>query len=351
MNKVDEVLNKTKRKSETKKWKMYVFAVLGVLIVVSGFFGGMALLNPIVDEYLHNKKDIVAVYDFLDLKVGLNETAVYFMGSSIVGNGIDAEEINKILNERGYNIKVYNIAINAATPSQRTVLTQNIIESHPALVVFGESYYMLKNHTLNDERIFVVKDRLKLREDSFHLYSTEDYNVLTKTYTLLDNKRLLRNAILYSLTDRTKINVSDTVDLYTVAFGKNWRSNEETNPNYSRQGIINDANSGGWSPEITTQTTSGKEAIAYNAKALRDAGIKTVIVNMPLHPLISEHVTAESRQNTFDFLNSTGSKWYDYEFACPDEDCWYKDGHHLAPVTGAKAFAPLMADLIIQELS
>ena len=73
-----------------------------------------------------------------------------------------------------------------------------------------------------------------------------------------------------------------------------------------------------------------------------------VILNMPLHPLISEHVTEESRENFFALLDSTGALWYDYEFACPDDDYWYKDGHHIAPETGAKQFAPQMAELIIE---
>ena len=350
MSRTNDILEKTKRKEpEAKKWKVVVGIVVGlgigflIFCAVWGIF-----INPMVDEYLQNKKDIVAVYDFLDLKVGSDNTVVYFIGSSIVGCGIDPYEINRILNEKGLDIVTYNVAIDGTNARQRSLLTQNIIDSEPDLVIFGESYHIAVSNGLNHERVFVVGDKLKLRDDQLYLYTDDELEMINRPTSYFDNKRFVSNALGYYLSGSQNIDLTSTYDLYSITFGSDWRHIEENRPQYGYDGIVADANSGVWSPLITKETTHAKEAMKYNAQALMDAGIPVVILNMPLHPLVSEHVTEESRENFFEFLDSTGALWYDYEFACPDDEYWYKDGHHIAPETGAKMFAPQMAELIIE---
>ena len=349
--KIDKLIEKTTEKDGVEKWKVVVGIVvglgIGLLIFCSlwGFF-----INPMVDDYLQNKKDIVAVYDFLDLKVGSDQTVVYFIGSSIVGCGIDSYEINRILRDNGLNIVTYNIAIDGTNARQRSLLTQNIIDSEPDLVIFGESYHIAVNNGLNHERIFVVADKLKIRDDQLYLYNSNELEMINRPASYFDKKRFVSSALAYHRSNPQKIDLTNTYDLYTVTYGSDWRHNQENRQKYGYryEGIVADANRGGWSPVITKETTPAKEAMKYNAQALMDAGIPVVILNMPLHPLVSERVTEESRENFFEFLDSTGALWYDYEFACPDDEYWYKDGHHIAPETGAKMFAPQMAELIIE---
>ena len=351
MSRTDDIIDKTKRKEpEAKKWKVVVGIVVGLVLAVSLFMSVWSfVLTPIIDDYVSNTKQVVAVYDFYDLKVGEERTAIYFIGSSIIGCGIDSDEINHILIEEGYDITVYNLGIDDNDPIEQSLQIQNIIDSKPALVIFGETYNRILQEKWNEEAVFLVRDRITVRPDSLHIYSDDELDELLKSPELFDNKRFTVSAITQSLKGIQDIDVTSSTDMYSLPKGDNWRHTEENNPNYKGyDGIVEEANSGSWSPVITDEMTNAKEALIYNAKTLMDAGIPVVILNMPLHPLISEHVREESRENFFALLDSTGALWYDYEFACPDDDYWYKDGHHIAPETGAKLFAPQMAELIIE---
>ena len=344
--KIDKLIEKTIEKDGVKKWAVVLVVILGVVLAYFGL--GLYLDIVGVNTYISETKQVVAVYDFYDLKVGYDEIAVYFIGSSIIGCGIDSDEINRILKEEGYEITVYNLGIDGDNPLERSLQMQNIIESSPSLVIFGETYSRVTPQSLNEEKVFLVKDKLNIQIDSLHLYSTEELWTLLKPHTYLDNKRFVESAKKYSPKGIEQTDSVVSTDLYTLTYGSTWRYNEENNPKYSRDGIVAEANRGSWSPVITDEMTNAKEAVIYNAQTLMDAGIPVVILNMPLHPLISEHVTEESRENFFELLESTGALWYDYEFACPDDEYWYKDGHHIAPETGAEMFAPQMAELIIE---
>ena len=345
--KIDRLIEKTTEKDGVKKWAVVVAIIIGVVLAYFGL--GLYLDYVGVNTYISETKQVVAVYDFYDLKVGDSETAVYFIGSSIIGCGIDSDEINRILDEKGYEITVYNLGIDGNDPVEQSLQIQNIIDSSPSLVIFGETYNRLIQQTWNEEVVFLVSDKIRLRSDSFYLYSKDELWTLLKPHTYLDNKRFVESAKKYTPKGIEQVDSVVSTDLYTLTKASSWRYNEENNPNYKGyQGIVEEANSGSWSPVITDEMTNAKEAVIYNAKTLMDAGIPVVILNMPLHPLISEHVTEESRENLFDLLDSTGALWYDYEFACPDDEYWYKDGHHIAPETGAKMFAPQMAELIIE---
>ena len=102
-----------------------------------------------------------------------------------------------------------------------------------------------------------------------------------------------------------------------------------------------------WHPIVTNESTRYKQALIYNVQTLQNAGIPVVLINMPLHPLTSEKITDESRQNFYDLLNETGAKWYDMELGCGDE--YFFDSHHMT-FYGATQFAPRMAELIISEV-
>ena len=345
--KIDHLIEKTTEKDGVKKWAVVLVIILGVVLAYFGL--GLYLDFVGVNTYISETKQVVAVYDFYDLKIGETETAVYFIGSSIIGCGIDSDEINRLLREEGYDITVYNLGIDGNDPFEQSLQIQNIIDSKPSLVIFGETYNRLLQQTWNEEVVFLVNDRITLRPESLYLYTTDELWTILKPHTYLDDKRFVESAKKYSPKGIKQIDSVVSTDLYTLTKSSSWRHTEENNPNYKGyEGIVAEANSGGWSPLITDEMTNAKEAVIYNARTLMDAGIPVVILNMPLHPLISEHVTEESRENFFALLDSTGALWYDYEFACPDDEYWYKDGHHIAPETGAKMFAPQMAELIIE---
>lgn len=342
--KIDRLIEKTTEKDGVKKWAVILTIILGVVLAYFGL--GLYLDFVGVDTYISETKQVVAVYDFYDLKVGETETAVYFIGSSIIGWSIDSNEINRILNNEGYNITVYNLAIDWDNPLERSLQIQNIIDSSPSLVVFGETYSRVTHQKINEEKVFLVKDKLKIRLDSLYLYSNDELWTILKPHTYLDDKRFVNSARKYTPKGIEQIDSVVSTDVYLLcAGGVEWRLRDRP---YNINAIISEANEGSWSPVITEEMTNAKEALIYNTQTLMDANIPVVILNMPLHPLISEHVTEESRENFFSLLDSTGAIWYDYEFSCPENYYWSYDGHHINPDVGAKMFAPQMAELIIE---
>ena len=347
MSRTNDILEKTKRKEpEAKKWKVVVGIVVGLFVGCLLFCGIWGyVVDPFIDEYLQNKKDVVAIYDFLELNVGEEETAVYFIGSSLIGHAIDSEEINRLLNERGSNVTVYNLGLSASSARQRSILNQNIIDSKPSLVVIGGTYRYTLYNDINYERIITVRDDLKISSDSYYLFTSEELAEINKPYTYFDDKRFVFNALSsYILDGDSRINLRSTTDIYTITKETDWRVKDEFRYSEIDVGM----SLGWWAPVITDEITQAREAIIYNVNTFKDAGIPVVIINMPLHPLVSEHITDESRENYFEFLDSTGAIWYDYEFACQDDKYWYWEGAHIAPETGAKMFAPQMAELIIE---
>lgn len=354
MSKIEKLLDKTRRKGDTKKWKMYVFAVVGILIVVGGFCGILTLLNPVFDNYFGGTERMYLQYDFYELEKENppQHDTVYFVGSSYIGCSIDSDEINRILHERGYtNITAYNLGQDGLYSLGRSLQIQNIIDSAPSLVILGESYDFASdasyvNILSDDARIRKVHDRLDVRQDALSLYS-EDLLKLIFTPAVFDKKSFLKPAIDYLRSGGVRKDISNVTDYYMITGGGALgRYNAENDPNYPH--VTREKVNG---VTVSSEMNTAKEAIIYNAKTLHEAGIPVVIISTPLHPFSSEKITDETRQNFFDMLNTTGVKWYDYEFALPDESCWYKDGRHVAPFTGAKTFAPVMADLIIQEMT
>ena len=353
--KIDRLIEKTAEKDGVKKWKVVVGIVVGLVLACGLFLGFWTLVfSPIIDEYVTNTKQTVVVYDFYDLKVGESETAVYFIGSSLIGFAIDSDEITRILREGGRHITAYNLGISGdVNPLQTSLQIQNIIDSKPSLVVFGVSPYMLNyNNGLNEEKVFLVQDRLNIRDDAWYLYSKDDKFTILKPRLPFDDKRFTRSAISYFMTGSHKINLSSSTDLFNMANGGNWRYIEENSvSNEQYYSFVQDAKVKNIGTVVTKDMTEAKASMLYNAKTLSDAGIPVIFINMPIHPETSHDISEESRQIFFDFLNTTGVKWYDYEYSCQDDNYWYDDGYHMAPLTGSKLFAPVMADLIIQELS
>ena len=198
MSKAEKVQNHLKSADEPKKWKAYAIVAVGVLVGVGLFFGGMAVLDPIIQEYIDNKP-ISHLYDFYDLKVGENQTAVYFLGNSQIGADVYIPLIKNELNQKGYgDISVYNIYRDSDNPIRRLSHIENIIESKPSLVIYGVSPWIFTSDTSGwvDEDVLLVKDHLNLNPNADYLYSDEELEDLyVETTTPFYMKKFLKSAI------------------------------------------------------------------------------------------------------------------------------------------------------------
>ncbi len=304
-------------------------------------------INPTIERYIDNQP-IIKLYDFYDQKVGLNTTAVYFIGSSIIIDGVAPPLIHKNLTSQGYNnVTAYNLGISGDTPLQRSVQIQKIIDSKPSLVIFGLTYRSFVDKRFVEEYIVLPHDRLQIRNDSLCLYSKDETELFDTVPDIFYTKKYLLSALNANIDNNNSINrFFNEYDIEEYLRSRNNAINVTPNlPEVIRQ--ANDPNDL-WRPVITKEHNRYKEAILYNVKTLQDAGIPCVIVNMPLHPITSAKITDNTRNNYFALLNKTGAPIYDLEHIFENED--FRDSHHPS-WKGAIKIEPYFTQIILQELN
>ncbi|MDE2521575.1 MAG: hypothetical protein O0X93_00255 [Methanocorpusculum sp.] len=343
MDKWGAVNTKLTKEDGTTRSTVVVCVLTGVLIAGGLFVAGMYAAEPVIDAYLHDTKQIYWLYDFYDQDIGSTQTAVYFIGSSVVGDAVHCREIDQYLQNAGYNISTYNLLMDGDTPLRRLPQIQNIISSHPSLVVIGVTYRSVTDDQWVDETVVLVHDKLKINPDASQFYSSEELHDLKQKPDLRYKVRFLRSVLMPYRDTWGNDGISYAKDPFIVI------SNDRRTANILIENIQKQANdpSDKWRPVVPAEMTRHKQALIYNVQTLQDAGIPVVLINMPLHPLFSEKITNESRQNFFDLLNETGAKWYDMEFAYDSE--YFRDSHH-ASLEGGTFFSQDMAELIISEV-
>ena len=338
MSKIEDLLNRTVRQdNKANRWVVIVAIAIVSCVAIGSLL--CAIYFADVDGYLQKNKPIIGVYDFYDQKVGENETAVFFFGSSLVGDLMYPIEINRLVKMNYPNITSYNLNIGGEIPIERTLEIQKIIDAKPSLVIFGVTYRSASDF-MNNARLFdrtkPVASRLNLRSDSLWLYTKDEMRYFTPM-SLFEKKKYLFSAIEYKLSEHTSAGSFDK-------FGESLGPVESLTQDEVIEWVFKNRS---FRFNVTSERTRYKDALIYNVKTLQNAGIPVIIINMPLHPLLSEKITDESRANFYDLLNETGAVWYDFE---RDYDgSYFKDGVH-ANFDGALEFAPRMADLIIEQV-
>ena len=344
MSRTDDIIDKTKRKEpDAKKWKVVVGIVMG-LVLACGLLLGFYCLSD-VDTYIYAEKEILHLYEFYDEFDGENSTSVFFIGSSSIGEAVYPPEINRILLDNGHNISTYNLVVFGDYPILRSTQVQNIIDAHPSLVVYGVTYRDLASENgWVGEKVILVHDSLNLRDDSLYLYSNDEIDDLNQEDDFGFKKKFMLNALRYRFLEDTSYN---TLDYFNDPYGDIARRIYEADKDF--QSILDGAEdeNNEWRP-IVPKESGQKEPFLYIIRTLTEAGIPVVLTNQPLHPLYSEKITSESRENYYNIFNDSGVVWYDFETIFGDE--YFRDSHHLS-WNGSLMFAPIMVDLIIQELS
>ena len=342
----------TKRESKPKtRLKIVLALILALSLCLCSFAVSILYLysvNPAIEKYIDNQP-ISRLYDFYDHKVGLNNTAVFFIGSSIIAGGVAPPLIHKNLTSQGYNnITAYNLGFNGDTPLQRSVQIQKIIDSKPSLVIFGLTYRSFADKRFVEEFIVLPHDRLKVRNDSLYLYSEDEIELFDTVPDIYYTKKYLSSALNANIDQNRSKN--GYLNDYDADEYLRSHSTGEHNSTPNIQEVIRQANDPNdlWRPIITDQHNRYKEAILYNVKTLHDAGIPCVIVNMPLHPITSAKITDSTRKNYFALLNETGASIYDLEYIFENED--FTDSHHIS-WKGNLKIEPYFTDIILRELN
>ena len=344
MLKIVDLLNRTVREETEIKRSIVVAGIGAVLCITLGSFFCIFYLAD-VDGYLQDTKYIINLYDFYDKKVGENEKAVFFIGSSVMAHFVYPPEINRFVKKNYSNVTAYNLYLGSDIPIERSLEIQKIIDARPSLVIYGITYRSVTDkldYGSFFERTKLVYSRLDIRNDSLFLYTAYENNYFREPLSILGKRMYILSAIDYKLNQNTQL-INYTFD----PFGEPLRMSFKKHTLEEISAEVNDQHNEKWHPVVTNESTRYKDALLYNVKTLQDAGIPVIILNMPLHPLLSEKITDESRVNFYNLLNETGSIWYDLEHDYDGDYFW--DSHH-ATFDGALKFAPRMADLIIEQV-
>lgn len=348
MSRTDDILDKTKRKEpEAKKWKVIVGITLSLILCTSIYFGILYFSEPIIDDYLENSGGypslIYRAYNVYENESADYSNSIFLFGSSLVNAGIRPDKISSELSQHGYdNLTIYNLHISMDTPLLRSLEIQKTIESSPKMVIYGVTYRDVVDTTMHsDERFTLVHDKLEISEDALFLYNQKELELINTEPPADYSKKYLLSALEWAVkkqfTPKTLANASSNttspppveLDIDELEFNAD-----------GARSIV-------WHPEISNERTRYMEALLYNVRTLEDAGIDVVLINMPLTPALSNKISNETRQNFFDLLNDTGANWYDFERAYGYE--FFSDLVHASSY-GSDLFAPVVADIIIQEM-
>lgn len=328
-------VSESSESGDGSKPKTYLTIVLGVLIACALFYG--IITGPLLNDYINGSKCIPNLYDFYDLKVGYNTTAVYFVGASYVGNSVYPIEINRILKEKGYdNITVYTTYVSSEGPLDRVIHLQKLIDSKPSMVIYGAAVSSLSKNFINEEDVLIVRDRLNIREDSLKFYTPEETEQFNKNKDIWEMKRFVPGA-LRSLLVKNTVNIGYDYNYLTDPFGGAEKRiiNDKI---YYDENALEQLRQPDYSIEYDISNSSRPvKAFYYILDVLEEENIDVVVVNAPINPLRSDKITNETRQKYFDVLNGSGYEWIDFEYSLPEE--YFFDGIHPT-FDGAMILAP-----------
>lgn len=347
--KVDKLIEKTTESGESKKWKVIVGIAVGIGFSVLLFTGLMFVSG--IDDYLQDNKQIVKLYDFYDLNNHGNGTSVYVIGSSQTGNGIYAPKINQILNDSNLDVHVYNLYASSDTPNQRLAELQYIIDNNPSLVVYCISYrdffnFSAYDASYSDERFKLVHNRIKLHNGSETYFSSQIYEDIVTPPSPFYYKKFIMNSMKYSMSSNVVTPTNYSYDIYggldsRIANNKPVLDNDTIELQITHH-------MGYWESIVDVESDNRK-AFDYIINTLNNEGIPVIIVNMPIHPYLSESISDESRNNFQKIMDVYGDLYYDYEHQFAEYK-YFSDSYHLSYI-GTLEFSPIIADIIIQEMS
>lgn len=329
--------------------------ITGFLIAVGLFLVGYIATEPIANADLNNK-EIVKLGTFYDEKVGINETAVYFVGNSQMATALDCPLMDGHLSDRGYDIETYMLYVGGDSPRYRAVQINKIIASKPSLVIYGISYHdvtYIGDIEAAQEYFKFFRNALSLDEDLKRLYTDDELKLIEANP--LDNFLLKRgyltegiSAYLMSIISGNKDTAIDKANKYVkVPIDPDWARSKDTETDIEKIKCSAENPDYSWRPVVTNESSLPKQALMYNINKLQDARIPVIIVNLPIHPLISKKITDKSRQNFSDFLNQTGATWIDMETLYDEEH--FRDEVH-STWNGSQDFSKVMVNIIIKEV-
>jgi hypothetical protein len=297
-----------------------------VAAVIVSLIISTALEASVVPYYLHSANRGVGIFDFYERVNGSSNN--YFIGSSQIMADVEASTIENS----------YNLGLDSDTPLRRLIDLPNIIQSKPRSVIIGMTYYELNDTTFDtfnlDDSLLSVTHKSKLNLKDW--FSQEELNQI-RPNPIEYNRKFIVPALLL-LIDPIHYNQSSATN-FICPYNISSVTNNET--------LINRLNNERWwlsKWAVSEKDCRQKRALNYTIHELGKAGIKVAILNMPLHPLMSAKISNETRHDYFNFLNSTGVEYYDFEKAF--QSMYFADLTHLNSA-GRKHFTEMLCPIVL----
>lgn len=303
--------------STYKNVALTIIAAIIISLIIS-----IAMEISVVPSYLHATNRVVNIFDFYEHIGGNNN--IYFIGTSQIGSDVDTRMIGP---------DVYNLGLSSDSPVRRLIELNQLIETTPVAVIIGLSHFGLNDILLNVSQadyIVPVADRIKLDSDSRNIFTEEELKLIDAN-PIVYNRKFIRGGLLAFI--RRYPSSPWNVTNFTIPenFAKNL-TYQELIDNLKELNIV-----------VSEKDCRQKQALNHTICELRKVGINVMILNMPLNPLLSAKISNDTRKNYFNFLNSTGVKYYDFETSCSGE--YFVDLTHLNDA-GRKHFTELLCPIV-----
>ena len=304
-------------------------------------------MHVFVGSYLSETNRIINIFDLYGHLRDTQEEKIFFVGSSQIASGVDCSAIEEhISKSKNSNLQVYNVGYPGDTPLRRLSEVARLKECRPKMVFIGLTYYAINDTSfpISSDDLALVSGDIELDNYSRSLFQANDLSLLDMDQLSLEfYKRKFIVPSLWNVLNLTKKGTEET------EAPKNFKiqpmNYENLTPellsirlNNSRDTLDKYVVGGGENVQ--------KKALNHTLHLLNSLGNSVIIINMPLNPVLSREISEDTRRNYFQFLNSTGTNYYDYESRYPP-NC-FRDLTHLNSM-GRKQFSEDMARMILKE--
>ena len=244
--------------------------------------------------------------------------------------------IEQGLYKKNATYRVFNLGVNFDTPLQRSIELRDIIDSKPALVIYGDSYcsFSSRYRYVPDDNIALVSGRVRIDDFTRSLFDPEQVALMEQNQ--FDQLLFKRKFIVPAIKNRLGITLGGRDVVVNDSLTLEEKMIIVKNP-YDE-----------FLAPVDSETNVQKKAFIHMGDEFRKAGIPFVYIHMPMETLRVETIMNETKANYFDFLNSSGVRYYNFENTYPDSD--FFDLVHLNKY-GKSRFSSDMPAFILQELN
>jgi hypothetical protein len=154
--------------------KIALRILFSVIIAIAAYY---LVITIFVDPYLeHGTWRLISDnFDTYNNDSIRNTPKIYFVGNSQVMQAVLPAVVHDGLLSKNESYAIYNLGVNFDTPLQRSIELSDMIESRPALVIYGDSYcsFSSRYRYVPDDNLALVSEKIHLDAYSRSLFDKE----------------------------------------------------------------------------------------------------------------------------------------------------------------------------------